>query len=70
VQDIGHADLVYIPAGEAWDVVQGVRPVDGTHVLTRSTFLVPVERPDAGPAFAPDVGVVYLRGATRCADER
>lgn len=70
MQNIGHADLVYIPAGEAWAVVLGVRPVDGARVLGRATFLVAVERSEAGSVFAPGVGVVYLRGATRCADER
>lgn len=60
VQNIGHADLVDTPAGETWAVVLGVRPVDGTHVLGRETFLVPVEWSDAGPLFAPGVGVVHL----------
>jgi len=44
---IGHADLI-AAAGETWAVVLGVRPVDGTLVLSRETFLVPVVRSDAG----------------------
>jgi alpha-N-arabinofuranosidase len=60
VQNVGHADLVDTPAGETWAVVLGVRPVDGTHVLGRETFLVPVEWTAAGPVLAPGTGVVDL----------
>lgn len=65
VQNVGHADLVDTPDGATWAVVLGVRPVDGTHVLGRETFLVPVEWTAAGPVLAPDTGVVTARTGGR-----
>ncbi|MDM8086306.1 glycoside hydrolase family 43 protein [Cellulomonas cellasea] len=61
VQNVGHADLVDTPSGQWWAVVLGVRPVAGTHVLGRETFLVPVEWSPDGPVFAPGVGAVLVR---------
>ncbi len=60
VQNVGHADLVDTPSGQWWAVVLGVRPVAGTHVLGRETFLVPVEWSPEGPVLAPGVGAVLL----------
>lgn len=60
IQNVGHADLVDTPDGETWALVLGVRPVDGTHVLGRETFLVPVEWSPAGPVLAPETGRVRL----------
>lgn len=58
VQNVGHADIVESPDGEAWALVLGVRPVRGHHTLGREVLLVPVEWDAHGPVFAPGVGQV------------
>ncbi|MWV51342.1 family 43 glycosylhydrolase (plasmid) [Rathayibacter sp. VKM Ac-2803] len=58
IQNVGHADLVDTPLGETWALVLGVRPRQGSHVLGREVFLVPVEWEESGPVFSPGVGHV------------
>lgn len=70
VQNVGHADLVDTPSGQWWAVVLGVRPVAGTHVLGRETFLVPVEWAADGPVFAPGVGTVPVAEGSDAAPGR
>lgn len=56
VQNVGHADLVESPHGEAWALVLGVRPVRQHHTLGREVLLVPVEWDEHGPVLAPGTG--------------
>ncbi|MFD7311864.1 family 43 glycosylhydrolase [Promicromonospora sp. NPDC059942] len=58
VQNVGHADLVETPDGEAWALVLGVRPVAQHHTLGREVLLVPVEWDEHGPVLAPGSGRV------------
>ncbi|MFI2485502.1 family 43 glycosylhydrolase [Promicromonospora kroppenstedtii] len=58
VQNVGHADLVETPDGEAWALVLGVRPVAQHHTLGREVLLVPVEWDEHGPVLAPGTGRV------------
>ncbi len=56
VQNVGHADVVDAVDGTSWAVVLGTRPVDGSHVMGREVFLVPVRWDAGGPVFAPGHG--------------
>ena len=56
VVNVGHADLVDSPDGSTWAVALASRPVDGTDVLGRETFVLPVEWQDGWPVFAPGAG--------------
>lgn len=53
---VGHADLVDAPDGSTWAVALATRPVGGTDLLGRETFVLPVEWQDGWPVFAPGVG--------------
>lgn len=56
IVNVGHADLVDAPDGTSWALVLATRPVGGTDLLGRETYLVPVEWQDGWPVFAPGVG--------------
>jgi xylan 1,4-beta-xylosidase len=56
VVNVGHADLVDAPDGSTWAVALATRPVGGTDLLGRETFVLPVEWQDGWPVFAPGVG--------------
>lgn len=58
ISTIGHADLVQTPNGDWWAVSLGKRQFNGTQLLARETFLMPVSFEDGWPVFNPGIGKV------------
>ncbi len=58
VQTIGHGDLVECQDGSWYMVCLGSRSINGTFLLGRETFLLPVVWVDGWPVCSPDTGKV------------
>lgn len=70
VAAVGHADLVQAVDGSWWALLLATRPDrTGCDPLGRETFLVPVERQNGWPVFAPGVGRVPHRVSVPFAED-